>query len=545
MKKHVKIIYGFSLVLVLFMLILFHAHERSDEYVLNDERECSILTDYDVTSYDDESAPIGITQEYKWILRDIPARDGCITFYIIHQEIEIYIEDTLAYSLHAAEDNFFSKTVGCDWAKAYLSPDDEGKEIRILVHPIYESSIGNDLTIYYGNYDTICNHIVQSNLPILALGIVANVIGIVFIAFVVINRRNHDFDNSLALLGVFSVFTGLWKISDMPAAPLIFKDSLTLSALAIISIAMMVVPYIFFIRNQIAVASHRFWDAMCIGSNLVCIIIVLLQLTGIADLRQTLTLCHIMAIVCIILILIKLIQEMLHRKLSARLKMTIICCMLCLFGTIIDMIVYYSSGNSGGMVYCLLAFLIYVISMGYISLKEALSLIEQGKKAKHFEQLALHDELSGLYNRAFYAQYLEKHNLHQVDSFIIMFDVNNLKQCNDTFGHDFGDKLLQNSAKILEDAFLPEGKCIRMGGDEFCVVVRHTTEKFIQERLTKFEQLLKAFNENHPDEFPVNIAYGYANYDDENDFDFSDTLRRADKFMYQKKLNMKADVKCP
>lgn len=539
MKRHVKIIYGFSLVLVLFMLILFHSHERSDEYVLNDERECSILTDYDVTSYDDESAPIGITQEYKWILHDIPTRSGGVTFYVIHQEIEIYIDDTLVYSLHADEDNYFSKTVGCDWAKAFLYPEDEGKEIRILVQPIYESSIGNELTIYYGNYDTICNRIVQNNLPILALGIIAIVIGIVFIGFVIVNRRTHDFDTSLAMLGVFSIFTGLWKVSDMPAASLIFKDSMTLSALAIISISMMAVPYIFFIRNQIAVASHRFWDAVCVGANLVCIAIVLLQLTGIADLRQTLSLCHAMAVICILLIMVKLFQEMRHRKLSARLKVTVICCILCLLGTFIDMMVYYHSGNSGTMMYCLFAFLIYVISMGYISLKEALSLIEQGRKAKHYEQLALHDELSGLYNRAFYAQYLEKHNLHQPDSFIIMFDVNELKQCNDTFGHDCGDRLLRNSASILEEAFLPEGKCIRMGGDEFCVIVRHTTEKFIQERLKKFERLLMIFNETHPDEFPVRIAYGYANYDDENDFDFSDTLRRADRCMYQMKLEMK------
>lgn len=543
MKTHVKVIYGLGLALVFFMLGLFHAHERADEYILRDEAECSILTDYDVTSYEDESAPIGITQEYKWILNDVPARGGAVTFYIIHQEIEIYVDDELIYSLNVDEDNYFSKTVGCDWAKAYLYPEDEGREIRILVHPIYETSIGNELTIYYGNYDTICNEIVQGSLPILALGIIAIVIGIAFIGFVIINHKNHELDGSLSMLGIFSVFAGLWKVSDMPAASLIFKDSVTLSALAIIAISMMLVPYIFFIRNQLAVTSHRFWNWMCVGTSLMCSSIVVLQLTGIADLRQTLALCHAAAVICIALILFKIFQEIHRKKLSLRLKVTVICCILCLFGTVIDMIVYYHSGNSGGMIYCLLAFLIYVISMGYISLKDALTLIERGKDAKRFEQLALHDELSGLYNRAFYAQYLGKHNLHQIDSFIIMFDVNNLKQCNDTFGHDCGDRLLQNSAKILEEAFLPEGKCIRMGGDEFCVVVRHTTEKFIQERLEKFDELLMVFNETHPDEFPIKIAYGYANYDDENDFDFSDTLRRADKGMYQMKMEMKTYVR--
>lgn len=543
MKTHVKIIYGFSLALVFIMLVLFHIHERSDEFILRSEEEYRVLTDYDVISYDNESAPIGITQEYRWVLSDVPTRGGVVAFYLIHQEVEVYVDDTLIYSLTADDGNYFSKTTGCDWAKAYLSPSDEGKEIRILIHPIYETSIDNDLTIFYGDYGTICRQIVKESLPVLVLGIIAIVIGIAFIGFKIINYKNHDLDNSIAILGVFALFTGLWKVSDAEAAPLLFHASLTLSAIAIISISVMLTSYVFYIRSQIAVRAHKFWDWLCLATSFICIIIVLLQLTGFADLRQTLIVCHSTTIVTIVLILFKLAQDMRHRELSPKLKATVICCILCLFGSLLDLVVYYYSGRSGSMVYGLLAFLIYIISMGYISLKDAISLIEKGRKAKFFEQLALHDELSGLYNRAFYAQYLEHHNLHQIDSFIIMFDVNNLKQCNDTFGHDCGDRLLQNSARILQEAFLPEGKCIRMGGDEFCVILRHSNETFIQERLQKFDELLMIFNETHPDDFPVKIAYGYANYDSENDFDFSDTLRRADKDMYQTKMDMKTNVR--
>ena len=191
----------------------------------------------------------------------------------------------------------------------------------------------------------------------------------------------------------------------------------------------------------------------------------------------------------------------------------------------------------------MIAFLIYVIAMGYMSLKEALQLVKQGKEAKRFEQLAMHDELTGLYNRAFYTQYLKTYNVQQNDCFIIMFDVNNLKQCNDTFGHDHGDLLLKNSASLLEQVFLPDGNCIRIGGDEFCVLLRHTTEDAVKALLEKFDALLKEFNETHPDEFPVRIAYGYTHFDDEKDFDFSDTLRRADKWMYHVKLEMKTGAR--
>ncbi len=541
MKMYVKVIYGLSLTLVFFLLIFFRVHETSDEYIARGEAECNILTDYEVTSYANESAPIGITQEYRWTLHDVPKRGGAIAFYVVHQEIEIYIDDKLVYSLMSGKDNLFSKTTGYNWAKAYLYPEDEGKEIRILVQPIYQTSIRNDLTIYYGNYDIICNTLFVENLFIFVLGIVLIIIGLAFIAFVLINIKNHEIDTNIAALGIFSIFAGLWKITDMPSAPLLFPDSVLLSAITHVALPMMLLPYLFFIRNLFAQNRRRFWDCLCTVCSLVSIVMVVLQLTGIADLREMLPLCHAMIIGCIIAVVTIFLLEMRHTRFSLNLRITLICCLLCLFGTVIDMIVYYYSGDSGNMVYCLLAFLIYVVLMGYISVKNAIQLIERGKEAKKYEQLAMHDELTGLHNRAFYAQYLKKHNLQQSDCFIIMLDVNNLKQCNDTIGHDGGDRLLKNSARILSQAFHPNGKCIRIGGDEFCVLLRHVTEKECLACLKKFEELLTQYNELHPEEFPIKIAYGYAQYNDD-DFDFGDTLRRADKKMYQMKTAMKTHV---
>lgn len=542
MKKYVKVLYGISLTLVIFMLVLFHKYVTIEEYNLREEVECNILTDYEVTSYENDAAPIGITQEYKWTLTDIPKRGGVVTFYVIHQEIEIYIDNEQIYSLTADKNNRFSSTVGCDWAKAYLYPEDEGKEIRILVHPIYETSIGNDLTIYYGNHDTICSKIVQNNLPIWIIGTLMIVIGFAFILFVLIAHRNHDIDTSISMLGVFSIFAGLWKISDMTAAPLLFGDTTTLSAISLISISMMVLPYVFYIRNQFGQSHHRLWNFLCVGNSLVVICNIILQLTGVADLRQTLILCHVGVVVAIVGILIALIEEMRHNKLSPKLHITAVCCLLCLLGTALDMVVYYHSGDSGSMIYCLLAFLVYIISMGYMSVREAMRLMERGREAKKYEHMAMHDALTGLYNRAFYSRYLAENDILQTDSYIIMFDVNNLKQCNDTVGHDCGDRLLQNSANILKQAFRTTGKCFRIGGDEFCVILRHIDEDACLTCLKNFDKLLMEFNQSHPDEFPVRIAYGYAHYNAEKDFDFGDTLRRADKKMYQKKASMKAET---
>ena len=152
----------------------------------------------------------------------------------------------------------------------------------------------------------------------------------------------------------------------------------------------------------------------------------------------------------------------------------------------------------------------------------------------------MQDPLTELFSRSYYSDYIIRHNMEQKDCFIVMMDVNNLKLCNDTAGHEQGDRLLQNAAGIIQHAFLPNGKCIRMGGDEFCVLLRHITKEECIQCLEEFDKLLALFNQNYPDEFPVEIAYGYAHFDSSQDFEFADTVRRADKMMYEKKVAMKA-----
>lgn len=81
-----------------------------------------------------------------------------------------------------------------------------------------------------------------------------------------------------------------------------------------------------------------------------------------------------------------------------------------------------------------------------------------------------------------------------------------------------------------------------MGGDEFCVLLTESSEIECKLCLSTFDELVTEFNLSNPDVFPVSIAYGYANYIENLDLDFGDTLRRADKMMYQMKNVPVAEV---
>ncbi|MBQ7944752.1 MAG: GGDEF domain-containing protein [Lachnospiraceae bacterium] len=539
-KRPVIILSIIGVLLVTIMLTLFQHHEKVDRYIARQDEDYCVWTDYEYSTYHDDNAPLGIVQEYTWTITDTPGRNSCIAFYLVHQYAEIYVGNELLFQLFSNEDNLLTNTIGCDWAKAYLRDTDVNQKVRILIYPVYKTSIDKIPTIYYGNHNSIASEVIESNIIIIALGIIAIIIGLAFILFVIVNIKNRELDKSIAALGAFSIFTGSWKIADTEAIPFLFDyATLLFSGIALISITLMLVAFIIFIRNQFSKRVYFYWNCVCIVGLIFCITICLLQLFGIADLRQTLSACHILIVIDILCIIITLIWEAAHHRLSAKLKMTSLCFILCSVGAAIDLLLYYISGASGNMMLCMLAFLFYVILMGYMAVKEALVLIQRGKEAKRYQHLAIHDQMTGLYNRVFWAEYIQEHKFDEKDCFIIMLDVNNLKQCNDTLGHDAGDRLLINSANLINESFHPNGIPFRMGGDEFCVILNVTSENICRSQLRRFLASVEQFNKKYADEYPVQIAYGYARYNPKTDFDFGDTLRRADKYMYQKKLEMK------
>lgn len=85
---------------------------------------------------------------------------------------------------------------------------------------------------------------------------------------------------------------------------------------------------------------------------------------------------------------------------------------------------------------------------------------------EHSLQIAHHDSLTGLPNR--YALDLALTKLDK-NAMLMLLDMDNLKMCNDLFGHQKGDELLQMFAKVMSDKLGDYGVLHRMGGDEFVV----------------------------------------------------------------------------
>lgn len=115
--------------------------------------------------------------------------------------------------------------------------------------------------------------------------------------------------------------------------------------------------------------------------------------------------------------------------------------------------------------------------------------IEQ-KYQWELEKLAYLDSLTGLENRAAFTRELNAFE-NKPNAACIVADVNNLKLCNDRYGHIEGDRAIKDAGECLSRAFEGMGKCYRIGGDEFCVLIEAGEQTKILASLGQFEGLIE------------------------------------------------------
>ena len=153
------------------------------------------------------------------------------------------------------------------------------------------------------------------------------------------------------------------------------------------------------------------------------------------------------------------------------------------------------------------------------------------KLAELQTRYAYYDQLTGLQNRRGYAEKIDELTKKLPENcFVVMADINGLKEANDNFGHDAGDELITASANSLCEAFGKEASIYRLGGDEFGVITLSNRED-MEKRMRKLEEITSAYDgrEIHG----VSISAGFAGADEFPDID--SILVAADERMYKEK----------
>lgn len=144
------------------------------------------------------------------------------------------------------------------------------------------------------------------------------------------------------------------------------------------------------------------------------------------------------------------------------------------------------------------------------------------------------DVLSGLYSRAQFEK--ASRDFKGKKAFcVIVIDINDFKMVNDSYGHTYGDSVIQTIASILKESLDTSYISYRVGGDEFCILCKEVNRDKIEYDLKKIVDTLaekRAVDHRLP-----TIAYGYSVFQGGKKPDFQKVLKEADAKMYHcKKL---------
>lgn len=153
-------------------------------------------------------------------------------------------------------------------------------------------------------------------------------------------------------------------------------------------------------------------------------------------------------------------------------------------------------------------------------------------------QIALHDPLTGLANRALFTDRLEHTLLEAKRSggliACLLMDLDRFKEVNDTLGHQVGDMLLQAVAKRLVGALRESDTISRLGGDEFAMVVTPTSAEDSTAIASKLLESLSQPVQLEGQRLPISASIGIATFPTQAG-DASQLLRQADVAMYTAK----------
>jgi diguanylate cyclase (GGDEF)-like protein len=149
------------------------------------------------------------------------------------------------------------------------------------------------------------------------------------------------------------------------------------------------------------------------------------------------------------------------------------------------------------------------------------------------KNLALRDQLTGLYNRYFLLDIAKKKVAqairHQQPFCLLMIDIDHFKQINDTHGHLTGDAILKAVSKYLSKGNRQEDVVARFGGEEFVFLLDQCQLSDAEEKAEVIRRVIESLK---PHGIKVTISIGLAEFDEEIDLGFTELLKRADDALY-------------
>ena len=526
------VFYSVLITLFLGLYIYMNLHDK-----VSVQATRAVYSSYSVEQYTEEeisdpAAPIGVRHAYRWTLPENGLTDETLAFYLVHHYADVYIDDSLVYSIAPKLSDQVSKTIGCVWVTVNLHHEDRGKEVRVVLTPVYDSVRNRVPDFQVGSLYHIYMTQLERDLSQFFLSGVCCVMGLLISlmqAILILRKKAQNW--SIFFIGNFTFFLGASRLTDTGFSSILFDQHvLLIYCISVGAIYLACISAALFFHQHLGKSRTKLMLWVAILACLAALTAFALQILSIADLKETLPLAHSIIVLVVIALFITMCIKRRRNKRESRSREWAMLSFLSA-GVLTDLLLFYILNASDHLIFSILAILLYSVLL-FIN-----NLLDANKRAYT-------DASTGLFNRTRWESLINNPGFSEKNVGIIMFDLNRLKHTNDTMGHDAGDRMIFTFANVLRNAVPLSDTICRWGGDEFIVVSMDATPGLMRQYLWRIHAAVEAYNESgqQPE---LHFAAGYALASEFPGMSPSELLRKADERMYLDKHQWYKDRNLP
>ncbi len=473
---------------------------------------------------------------------------ACLCFYSYNTYLRVYYRSQLLYT-YGKEERKSNQITGHIIARIAIPDEAMGGTIHIIAEQLENntSSIFQDVYLVDSPHAWLY--------PLIGGGQFEFCIFITFLLMAVIMLMVFCFMRVMGerteqgiLLSLFCILISLW---DLGYSTLIYllSDNMSFNTRTEY-LALYCVPIAFFgymIYEDLGEKIRTFYKIACLLSVVLCVVAMATEIAGTGKgYSYFLFLLHVLiaaGAICTMIIIFT--HKSKYDDLSKKILRygMIFSLIICIFEVVRTQLTHYISHFPGifnilrQKSFAPLLLIVFEISLIMSYILRLVDAFNVKTEKEHLQQLAYDDVLTGIPNRTYLREHLEALDKEKNASYTIFFlDVNNLKEANDRYGHDMGDKMLIFVSRALRRAFDGiDGFYGRYGGDEFVACVYDS--KAADRAISEFYKQINKTNVNQFLPIPIEAAVGSASSSENASAEA--VLHAADEDMYRVKAQMK------
>lgn len=355
---------GALLSVALLIVAVLVASGFAHDFIVRERAEGSfaLVENAVLTQRNASDAPTGVVNEYRFTLGDTCHADA-LAFFINHHHISVYIDGSCVYRVTGNGKLF--RTTGGVYAVIPLTEDDSGKEVLVALSPLYANYQNESVDILIGSEAAIYRSVFLQAIPEMVLSLCIVLTGLFLLSIAIYQTVRQNYISRMYAVGALSIFAGIWRFTYGKFIYLLLPEhAVAVYTLSVISLMVIALAMLNCAEMPDRTRGKTAIRCASVAYCLIYLTQLALQLFGICDLRQCLTATHVTLLASAVVLFVSGLISWTRKAQGAGRLLGRSYSWLLGVGVIVDLLLYYFSDSSAGMLITLAAILIYSLMEG-------------------------------------------------------------------------------------------------------------------------------------------------------------------------------------